>query len=113
MRYIRLIWTRRTPGPGSPNHISRPAKTVRVVKTVRVMKTVRVVKTSRARTCCHQALVVLLEGQRKGGFEAQLRRKVMISELFAAVAANKLVIQSIGASSLISLVYIFNEERQN
>src|SRR5579859_5482351 len=56
---ISMLWT-------TPNHISLP---------------VRVVKILRAWICCHQALILLLEDQRKGGFVVQLRGKVAISGL--------------------------------
>src|SRR5579859_5412605 len=83
-QYTLRISTLRT----TPNCISLP---------------VSVVKIPRAWICCHQALIVLLEAQRKGGFVVQLRGKVAISGLFVAVTANKLGTQSVGASSLFRL----------
>src|SRR5579859_4498258 len=83
-QYTLRISTLRT----TPNCISLP---------------VSVVKIPRAWICCHQALIVLLEAQRKGGFVVQLRGKVAISRLFVAVAANKLGTRSAGASSLFRL----------
>src|SRR5579859_4730577 len=58
---------------------------------------------TKSRICCHQALIVLLEDQKKGGFVVRLRGKVAISGLFVAVTANKLGTRSVGASSLFRL----------
>jgi hypothetical protein len=72
----------------TPNHISLP---------------VRVVEIPTAWIYYHQAVTVLLKGQRKGGFVVQLRGKVTVSGHFVAVAANKLDIPSVAASNLFRL----------
>jgi len=64
---------------------------------------VRVVKIPTAWIYYHQAVIVLLEGRRKGGFVVQLRGKVTVSRHFVAVAAKKLDIPSLAASNLFRL----------